>query len=170
MRRLAAEGTAIVYVSHRLPEILDLADRVTILRDGIGRGTYEISEALSEKDLIALMVGRSIEAEYPQKGVGIGDAALLGVAGLSGGNFRDVSFSLRRGEILGFAGAEGNGQRDAIRALGRPSRIARATVAVQRQAGPAAPRRARPSTAGCCSSAPTARRNRYSRSSACART
>jgi ribose transport system ATP-binding protein len=117
VRRLAEAGTAIVYVSHRLPEILDLADRVTILRDGIGRGTYDISESLSEKDLIALMVGRSIEAEYPQKGRGT-DEAVLSVCGLTGANFRDVSFSLGRGEILGFAGAEGNGQRDVIRALG----------------------------------------------------
>jgi ribose transport system ATP-binding protein len=117
VRRLAAEGTAIVYVSHRLPEILDLADRVTILRDGIGQGTYQISDALSERDLIALMVGRSIEAEYPQKGVGFTDDAMLSVTGLSGASFRDISLSLRRGEILGFAGAEGNGQRDVIRAL-----------------------------------------------------
>ncbi|MGE3307729.1 MAG: ATP-binding cassette domain-containing protein, partial [Rhizobiaceae bacterium] len=117
VRRLAAEGVAIVYVSHRLPEILDLADRVTILRDGVGRGTHDITKALSEKDLIALMVGGSIEAEYPQKGVA-GDTPLLAVSGLSGDNFRDVAFTLRRGEIIGFAGAEGNGQRNAIRALG----------------------------------------------------
>ena len=121
VRRLAAEGTAIVYVSHRLPEILDLADRVTILRDGVGRGTHAVSDALSVNDLIALMVGRSIEAEYPAKAgypakTGASDP-VLAVAGLCGANFRDVSFSVRRGEILGFAGAEGNGQRDAIRAL-----------------------------------------------------
>ena len=142
---------------------------MTILRDGIGRGTYEISETLSEKDLIALMVGRSIEAEYPQKGVGLGDRRLLSVAGFSGGNFRDVSFSLARGEILGFAGAEGNGQRDVIRALaGLQDSLGRDRL--QRQADSASAGRATPSTAACCSSAPTARRNRYSPSSACART
>ena len=118
VRRLAGEGSAIVYVSHRLPEILDLADRVPILRDGIGRGAYEVSGSLSEKDLIALMVGRSIEAEYPPKGATGAEETILSVNGLRGGNFRDVSFRLRRGEILGFAGAEGNGQRDVIRALG----------------------------------------------------
>jgi ribose transport system ATP-binding protein len=116
VRKLAAEGTAIVYVSHRLPEILDLADRVTILRDGVGRGTHDISESLSEKDLIALMVGGSIEADYPQK-PGAAETALLTVVDVSGDNFRDISFALKRGEILGFAGAEGNGQRNAIRAL-----------------------------------------------------
>ncbi len=67
VRRITAEGTAVVYVSHRLPEILALAHRVTILRDGVGQGTYEVNGTLSEADLIALMVGRPIEAEYPQR-------------------------------------------------------------------------------------------------------
>ena len=65
VRRIVAAGVAVVYVSHRLPEILALANRVTILRDGVGQGTYEVNERLSENDLIALMVGRPIEAEYP---------------------------------------------------------------------------------------------------------
>ena len=120
VRRLAAEGTAIVYVSHRLPEILDLADRVTILRDGIGRGTYEISEALSEKDLIALMVGRSIEAEYPQRASALEPTGVCCRSPDSQRRQFPRRLVLRsaRGEILGFAGAEGNGQRDVIRALG----------------------------------------------------
>ena len=142
VRRLAEQGTAIVYVSHRLPEILDLADRVTILRDGIGRGTYEISETLSEKDLIGLMVGRSIEAEYPEKRQAGADDALLSVASFSGGNFSDVTFALRRGEILGFAGAEGNGQRDVIRALGGLQDATGSVVCAGRQARPGAPSRA----------------------------
>ena len=64
---IVAGGAAVVYVSHRLPEILALADRVTILRDGEGQGTYEVDGELSENDLIALMVGRPIEAEYPRE-------------------------------------------------------------------------------------------------------
>jgi ABC-type sugar transport system ATPase subunit len=60
VRRIVTAGVAVVYVSHRLPEILALANRVTILRDGVGQGTYEVSERLSENDLIALMVGRPI--------------------------------------------------------------------------------------------------------------
>ena len=67
VRRIVAAGVAVVYVSHRLPEILALANRVTILRDGVGQGTYEVNETLSETDLIALMVGRPIEAEYPAR-------------------------------------------------------------------------------------------------------
>lgn len=117
IRGLAARGTGIVYVTHRLPEILDLADRVTILRDGIGRGTHAVTDELSEGDLVALMVGRSIEAEYPAKGTGLSDQPVLEVHGLGGDAFHDISFAVRRGEILGFAGAEGNGQREAMRAL-----------------------------------------------------
>lgn len=120
VRQAQAAGTGIVYVSHRLPEILSLADRVTILRDGVGRGTYPVSDALSEAQLVALMVGRPVESEYPPKLGARAEAApvVLSVAGLSGEAFSDIGFALRRGEILGFAGAEGNGQRQVLRALG----------------------------------------------------
>jgi ribose transport system ATP-binding protein len=118
IRRITAEGTAVVYVSHRLPEILALANRVTILRDGVGQGTYDVNGRLSEADLIALMVGRPIEAEYPQRQGAAAGTPVLKIANLRGRAFRGLSFELSPGEILGFAGAEGNGQRDAIRALG----------------------------------------------------
>lgn len=121
IRRITAEGTAVVYVSHRLPETLALADRVTILRDGLSRGTYEVSSNLSENDLIALMVGRPIEAEYPAKRQSDLEAAGVSfwAAGLSGRRFQNINFHVHRGEILGFAGAEGNGQRETLRALGQ---------------------------------------------------
>jgi len=120
IHRIAAQGTAVVYVSHRLPEILALADRVTILRDGEGQGTYDVDAGLSEGDLITLMVGRPIEAEYPAKREAEIDAAGVAfwVKGLSGTRFHDVTFYVNHGEIVGFAGAEGNGQREALRAIG----------------------------------------------------
>ena len=65
IRQIIGAGAAVVYVSHRLPEILALANRVTILRDGEGQGTYDVDDKLSENDLIALMVGRPIDTEYP---------------------------------------------------------------------------------------------------------
>jgi len=119
VRSIVAEGTTVVYVSHRLPEILDLAQRVTVLRDGEGQGTFE-THALSEDDLIALMVGRPIDAEFPPKrGAEILTSEIcLSVEKLSGGAFSDVAFGVRRGEILGLAGAEGNGQREVLRAIG----------------------------------------------------
>ena len=118
IHHIVAAGAAVVYVSHRLPEILALADRVTILRDGEGQGTYDVDDRLSENDLIALMVGRPIDTEYP---VGSGPAStdiVLSAEGLTGSRFHDLGFAVRRGEILGFAGSEGNGQREALRALG----------------------------------------------------
>ena len=117
VRELTAQGTGVIYVSHRLPEILDLADRVTILRDGVHRGTFPITEEISEHDLVELMVGREIESEYPDKTGRHSDRAVLEVEGLEGDAFHDISFSAYTGEILGFAGAEGNGQREALRAL-----------------------------------------------------
>ncbi len=118
VRRIVAGGAAVIYVSHRLPEILALADRVTILRDGEGQGTYEVNEKLSENDLIALMVGRPIETEYPARSGIASDAIVLSAKGLSATRFHGVAFEVRRGEVLGFAGSEGNGQREALRALG----------------------------------------------------
>ena len=119
VRRIVAGGTTVVYVSHRLPEILSLAQRVTVLRDGEGQGTFE-THALSEDDLIALMVGRPIEAEFPPKrGAEIlSSETCLALQGLSGDAFSDVAFEVHRGEILGLAGAEGNGQREVLRAIG----------------------------------------------------
>jgi ribose transport system ATP-binding protein len=118
VEQIAAAGAAVVYVSHRLPEILALADRVTILRDGEGQGTYDVNSGLSENDLIALMIGRAIEAGYPARQRLADDNVILSAQGFSGPRFRDVALQVRRGEILGFAGAEGNGQREALRALG----------------------------------------------------
>ena len=119
VRGIVAEGTTVVYVSHRLPEILSLAQRVTVLRDGEGQGTFE-THALSEDDLIALMVGRPIEAEFPPKRGAevLSSEVRLSVQALSGDAFSDVAFEVHRGEILGLAGAEGNGQREVLRAIG----------------------------------------------------
>jgi ribose transport system ATP-binding protein len=118
IRKITAAGTAVVYVSHRLPEILDLADRVTILRDGVGQGTYKVDENLSEDDLIALMVGRSIESGFPPRADIDSATVAFWARELSGARFSGVTLHVHHGEVLGFAGAEGNGQREVIRALG----------------------------------------------------
>lgn len=117
VRELTAKGTGVVYVSHRLPEILNLANRVTILRDGIHEGTFEVTPATSEHELVSRMIGQEVESEYPAKAGALSDDPVLEVRGLSGDGFDDISFVARRGEIVGFAGAEGNGQREALRAI-----------------------------------------------------
>jgi ribose transport system ATP-binding protein len=117
IRRLTANGAGIIYVSHRLPEILELAQRVTILRDGVHQGTFPVTAEVSEHDLVSLMVGRDIDSEYPARATTSSSRIVLSVRNLSGDHFSDVSFDARAGEIVGFAGAEGNGQREALRAI-----------------------------------------------------
>jgi rhamnose transport system ATP-binding protein len=109
VRRLRDRGVGIVYVSHKLPEIFALADRVTVLRDGALIGTRPLAE-VTEATLVAMMVGREIDHLFPKPEPVIGDAVLK-VTGLSfGDRVRDASFELRRGEILGLAGLVGSGR------------------------------------------------------------
>ncbi|HJS71583.1 MAG TPA: sugar ABC transporter ATP-binding protein [Acidimicrobiia bacterium] len=105
-----ARGVGVVYVSHRLPEVLEVADRVTVLRDGRHQGTFD-ARATTEQALVEKIVGRPFEAAFPEAKHREGDAgAVLVVDGLQGQSFGPVSFTLERGEVVGIAGAEGNGQ------------------------------------------------------------
>jgi ribose transport system ATP-binding protein len=103
-------GVGIVYVSHRLPEVLEIADRVTVLRDGRVQGTFDAG-AVTEPELVDLIVGRAFEAAFPTPApTSTERREVLVVDGLQGQSFGPVSFTLTRGEIVGVAGAEGNGQ------------------------------------------------------------
>jgi ribose transport system ATP-binding protein len=103
-------GVGVVYVSHRLPEVLEIADRITVLRDGRNRGTFDASET-TESALVELIVGRPFEAAFPPPSPRADERRdALVVDGLQGQSFGPVSFTLQRGEIVGVAGAEGNGQ------------------------------------------------------------
>jgi ABC-type sugar transport system ATPase subunit len=109
VRQLRERGVGIVYVSHRMPEIFALADRVTVLRDGAHVATRDIGE-VDERQLVSLMVGRPIDSLFPKVEAAIGDTVLQ-VDGLNRGRqVRDISFSLRKGEILGIAGLVGSGR------------------------------------------------------------
>jgi ribose transport system ATP-binding protein len=110
-------GVGIVYVSHRLPEVLGIADRVTVLRDGVGQGTFDAS-GMSEESLVTLMIGRPLQHAFPDRnGAGRSTDILLALSGLRGDRFGPIDLEVRRGEILGLAGAEGNGQVQFLRAL-----------------------------------------------------
>jgi ribose transport system ATP-binding protein len=117
VRNLAAAGVAVVYITHRLAEVREIANRVTVLRDGTLRGTAAVAD-ISDADLLAMIVGRTLEATFPPK-VGNVDAAepLLTVEGLSGHGFESISLTARRGEIVGIGGVVGNGQPAFLRAL-----------------------------------------------------
>ena len=105
-----ARGVGVVYVSHRLPEVLEVADRVTVLRDGRHQGTFD-ARATTEQELVERIVGRPFEAAFPEAKHREGAAeTVLVVDGLQGQSFGPVSFTLERGEVVGIAGAEGNGQ------------------------------------------------------------
>jgi ribose transport system ATP-binding protein len=110
-------GVGITYVSHRLPEVLGIADRITVLRDGVSQGTFEAA-AMSEESLVALMIGRPLQLAFPERRDP--DAArevLLAVSGLRGERFGPIDLDVAKGEIVGIAGAEGNGQVQFLRAL-----------------------------------------------------
>ncbi len=109
VRKLRARGVAIVYVSHRMPEIFALADRVTVIRDGAWIATQPIG-AVTERSLVAMMVGREIDRLFPKIDATLGAVALALREVSFGTRVRHVSFELRAGEILGIAGLVGSGR------------------------------------------------------------
>jgi ribose transport system ATP-binding protein len=110
-------GVAIAYVSHRLPEVLGIADRITVLRDGVGQGTFEAS-SMSEESLVALMIGRPLQLAFPERPQrSSASEVVLAAEGLRGERFGPIDLSVAAGEIVGIAGAEGNGQLQFLRAL-----------------------------------------------------
>ena len=115
IRRLKSEGVTIVYISHRLEEVFELADRVSVLRDGALVGTKRIAET-HESALIAMMINRSIEQIHYKETIPFG-AEILRAENLSGRGFREVSLAVRRGEIVGLYGLIGAGRSEFVQGL-----------------------------------------------------
>jgi ribose transport system ATP-binding protein len=111
-----ARGTSIIYITHRMAEVRQIAHRVTVLRDGRVRGGGTV-EAVSDADLLAMIVGRTLGSAFPPKSSGAAGAPCFSVRALHGPRFRDISFDVAPGEILGVAGVSGNGQSELMRAL-----------------------------------------------------
>ena len=115
IRRLRAAGTCIVFTSHRWAEIRSIADRITIFRGGKDVGTFT---DIAEDEAVRLMTGRRVEALYPPlPPLPATPKTALEVRNLAGPNVRDVSFSLRTGEILGIGGLAGHGHRELFRMM-----------------------------------------------------
>lgn len=148
VRQLRETGHAIVFVSHKMDEMFGIGDRVTVLRNGRSVSDKEMSE-LTERDLIRLMSGDEVRLDQtfqPDPVSGLSNAPLLEVESLSGPGFSDISFKLKRGEILGFAGLVGAGRSEVMQTLfgtrkarsgsvrfeGKPWRLGRADLSVAR--------------------------------------
>jgi rhamnose transport system ATP-binding protein len=116
VRRLRERGVGIVFISHRLEEVTAIADTVTVLRDGRHIATQSVAE-LSHGEIVRLMVGRSLDALFPKEEAEIGDVVLRADGLRRRGVFSDVSFELRRGEIVGLAGFVGSGRTEVARSI-----------------------------------------------------
>jgi ribose transport system ATP-binding protein len=120
LHHLARQGTAIVYISHHLQEVLDIADRITVLKDGARVGVVRSTE-VDEQTLANMMVGRDLEDYYPERRQRIGDVALqvegLSTEGLVTQDIHDINFTLRKGEILGIYGLVGSGRTELAKTL-----------------------------------------------------
>ncbi|MEV7602805.1 sugar ABC transporter ATP-binding protein [Kitasatospora sp. NPDC089797] len=128
VRGLREDGVGIVFITHHLEEIAALGDRVTVIRDG--RSVGRVPADTPEEELVRLMVGRSIEQQYPRERAVTG-ATLLSVEGLSrDGAFHDVSFEVRAGEVVGVAGLVGAGRTEVVRAVFGADPYDRGTVRV----------------------------------------
>jgi ribose transport system ATP-binding protein len=116
IRSLKEQGVGVVYISHRLKEVFDITDRVTVLRDGKKIGTVTTSEAQMTQ-LIEMMVGRELAEFYPKRDLPVGDV-LMEVKDLTMEGIIDrISFTLRSGEIVGLFGLLGSGRMNVLRAL-----------------------------------------------------
>lgn len=116
VRKLKSRGVSIIYISHRLEEVFELADEVTVLRDGKHIKTLPLEE-VDRKKLIALMVGRELVNEYPKIKVEIGEMALEARNICRKGVLNNVSINVHKGEIVGIAGLVGAGRTETVRAI-----------------------------------------------------
>ncbi len=117
IERLKNQGCGIIYISHKMEEILRICDEVTVMRDGKTVATHPAKDLTVDK-IIRLMVGRDLTRRFPEKTNRPGET-VLSVRGLTGlySHLRDVSFSLKKGEILGIAGLDGSGRTEVLESL-----------------------------------------------------
>jgi ribose transport system ATP-binding protein len=131
IRDLTAHDVAVVYISHRLEEIREIGDRITVLKDGRTVATGLPARDTSTREVITLMTGRTIEYVFPPRSAGphTDEAPLLEVDGLSlRGRFADVSFTVRPGEIVGLAGLVGSGRSEILETIYGARRATAGTV------------------------------------------
>jgi ribose transport system ATP-binding protein len=116
IREVVRTGTSVIYITHRLAELRQIAQRVTVLRDGRVQGVRLVNE-VSDADLLSMIVGRTLGSTFPQKSQNVSKDINFAVESFSGKRFTDVSFEVSRAQIVGVAGVAGNGQSELMRAL-----------------------------------------------------
>ena len=116
MRKLKESGKSIIYISHKLDEVYEITDRISVFRDGTYIGTEETAE-LTEDKLIQMMVGREVSELYPKEVCPIGEVKMEVKNLTHSRHFKDVSFTVRKGEILGVAGLIGAGRTEVIETI-----------------------------------------------------
>lgn len=129
IRQLKSAGVSIVYVSHKMEEILRISDRVSILRDGRNVGTCRTEETTIDQ-IISMMVGRELSTRAPRQAIAAGKVTLR-AEHLSTSNIRDISFELKSGEVLGVAGLVGSGRSELGAALFGLDRITSGTIVLK---------------------------------------
>ena len=116
IRDLKAQGIAVIYISHRMEEIFEICETVTVMRDGQIIGTRDVG-SVSSQELVEMMVGRAMDSAFPSRNVEIGEEVLRVENLCRKDRQQDVSFSLHRGEVLGIAGLVGAGRTEIMRAV-----------------------------------------------------
>jgi ribose transport system ATP-binding protein len=116
IRAVVKAGTSVIYITHRLAELRQIADRVTVLRDGRVRGVALVAE-VTDQDLLRMIVGRALGSTFPPKANGASSDVNFSVQSLGGRRFKNVSFEASPGQIVGVAGVAGNGQSELMRSL-----------------------------------------------------
>lgn len=129
IRALQSNGVSFVYISHRMEEIFSLCDRITILRDGNYVGVKEIKET-SFDEIVQMMVGRELGERFPERNATIGDVKLTASGLTRNGHFEDISFELRKGEVLGIAGLMGAGRTEVAQSLFGYKKLQKGTISL----------------------------------------
>jgi inositol transport system ATP-binding protein len=129
IRALKKQGIAVIYISHKMDEILQIADTISVMRDGKHIATHPAA-AISNERLISLIVGRPLHTIFEKRDALPGEVA-LSVAGLCGRKFKDISFEVRCGEILGIAGLMGAGRTEIVNAIFGLEKLDAGTIAVK---------------------------------------
>ncbi len=130
IRDLKTQGIGMIYISHRLEEIFEIGDRLTVMRDGQYVATKAVSE-VTRDDIIRMMVGRELTREFPKEVFSLGEERLR-VEGITReGVFQDVSFSLHRGEIVGLTGLVGAGRTEVARAIFGADRLEKGQIVLE---------------------------------------